>query len=85
MAKKRSKVSLKILGVLSHNRDKFMTTEEIAKILEMDQNSVRYGLNILLKHNLVEKKPDLNDLRSYYFTIKESLSKDSFNEAVSQI
>jgi predicted transcriptional regulator len=47
--------------------------EYLATKLGKGVRSIRYGLKILMKANLVESHPDLHDLRSfYYYPMKKS-------------
>jgi len=86
MAKKQSKSSLKVLGVLQANVDnKPMKPEEISVLLDMNQRSVRYALNILYDHQLVDKIPDMEDLRTSYYFLKKTLTQESLKEAIAQI
>ena len=86
MAKKQSKLSLKVLGVLQANVDnKPMKPEEISVLLDMNQRSVRYALNILYDHQLVDKIPDMEDLRTSYYFLKKTLTQESLKEAIAQI
>ena len=85
MAKKQSKLSLKVLGVLQNADYKPMKPEDISVLLDMNQRSVRYALNILYDHQLVDKIPDMEDLRTSYYFLKKSLTQDSLKEAIAQI
>lgn len=85
MAKKQSKLSLKVLSVLQSNTSKPMKPEEISIMLSMNQRSVRYALNILYDHNVVEKIPDMEDLRTSYYFLKKTLTEESLAQAIAQI
>jgi DNA-binding transcriptional ArsR family regulator len=85
MAKKQSKLSIKVLGVLQSNTDKPMKPETISQVLDMNQRSVRYALNILYDHQLVDKIPDMEDLRTNFYTIKRGMTQDLLKEAIAQI
>lgn len=86
MAKKQSKLSLKVLNVLTANADnKPMKPEEISVLLDMNQRSVRYALNILYDHQLVDKIPDMEDLRTSYYFLKKTLTQETLKEAIAQI
>ncbi len=86
MAKKQSKLSLKVLNLLQANADnKPMKPEEISVLLDMNQRSVRYALNILYDHQLVDKIPDMEDLRTSYYFLKKTLTQETLKEAKSQI
>ena len=85
MAKKQSKLSLKVLDVLQTNSKKMMKPEEISVLLEMNQRSVRYALNILYDHQLVDKVPDMEDLRTSYYFLNKSLTSETLKQAMAQI
>lgn len=85
MAKKQSKLSLKVLSILQTNISRPMKPEEISVLLDMNQRSVRYALNILYDHHLVDKVPDMEDLRTSYYFLKKSLTQESLKEAIAQI
>ena len=85
MAKKQSKLSLKVLSVLQEHTSKPMKPEEISILLSMNQRSVRYALNIQYDHNVVEKIPDMEDLRTSYYFLKKSLTEESLAQAIAQI
>lgn len=85
MAKKQSKLSLKVLSILQANTSKPMKPEEISLLLSMNQRSVRYALNILYDHNVVDKIPDMEDLRTSYYFLKKSLTEESLREAIALI
>ena len=85
MAKKQSKLSLKVLDILQSNTSKPMKPEEISVLLDMNQRSVRYALNILYDHQLVDKVPDMEDLRTSYYFLKKSLTQETLKEAIAQI
>jgi DNA-binding MarR family transcriptional regulator len=52
-------------------------TYDLVKDLGLNQKSVRYALRILEDNNLVEKYPDLDDLRSYIYVLRP----DNINNA----
>lgn len=52
------------MNVLQDHTEKPMKPEEISNILDMNQRSVRYALNILYNHDLVNKVPNMDDLRT---------------------
>ena len=40
--------------------------------LDMNLRSVRYALKILSELDLVERQPDLEDLRTYFYFVKDN-------------
>lgn len=71
MGTKNSKISRKVLNVLQDHIEKPMKPDELSDILNMKQRSVRYALNILYDHDLVNKIPDMEDLRTSYYLINK--------------
>lgn len=61
-----TKLSQKVLTGLK-KENKPMKPEELMVILGINLRSVRYSLKLLLEADLVDKYPDLNDLRSFYY------------------
>ena len=74
MGKKHSKISRKVLNALQDHTEKPMKPDELSDILKMNQRSVRYALNILYNHDLVNKMPDMEDLRTSYYRINEKMN-----------
>jgi len=85
MGKKRSKLSLKVLHTLQDHTEKPMKPVDISSLLDMNQRSVRYALNILYDHDLVIKVPDMDDLRTSYYAINKSLPKEDYQEVLAEI
>lgn len=84
MGKKSSKLSVKVLKALQENT-KPLKPEDLSNILDLNQRSVRYALNILYDKELVEKIPDMNDLRTNFYVIKKTILNSEFNEVLAQI
>lgn len=84
MGKKSSKLSVKVLKALQENT-KPLKPEDLSNILNLNQRSVRYALNILYDKELVEKIPDMNDLRTNFYVIKKTILNSEFNEVLAQI
>ena len=85
MGKKRSKLSLKVLHALQDQTEKPMKPEELSSLLDMNQRSVRYALNILIDHDLVNRYPDMQDLRTSYYKLNKTLPEENFKEAIAEI
>ncbi|MHA2365136.1 MAG: hypothetical protein ACXAC7_14350 [Candidatus Hodarchaeales archaeon] len=84
MAKKTSKLSLKVYKSLVNNGGP-MKPDQIASILEINTRSVRYALNILHTKKLVSKLPDMEDLRTnYYFPKQEKFSLAEITAVVAE-
>lgn len=64
--KKLTKIARRVLTGLQ-GENKPMKPEELTNKLGMNLRSVRYGLKLLLEAELVDRYPDLIDLRSYYY------------------
>lgn len=62
-------LSDKVLDVIKKS-DKPMKTDQIAKLLNISQRSVRYALNSLVDGKLINKYFDLEDVRSHYYIRK---------------
>ena len=81
---KSSKLSVKVLTALQESR-KPMKPEQLSQVLNINQRSIRYALNILFEKNLVTKIPDMNDLRTNYYTLSKSIVNLEFNKVLAQI
>lgn len=64
--KKLTKIARRVLTGLQ-GENKPMKPEELTDKLGMNLRSVRYGLKLLLEAELVDRYPDLIDLRSFYY------------------
>lgn len=84
MAKKSSKLSVKVLTALQES-EKPLKPEDLSNILNINQRSVRYALNILHDKNLVIKIPDMSDLRTNYYKTKIKYDITEFNRVLAQI
>ena len=65
---KLTKIAQKVLEGLGQEQ-KPVKPEELVTKLGMNLRSVRYGLKILLDANLIDRYPDLVDLRSFYYLV----------------
>ena len=65
---KVSKISKMILEVLKEE-NKPVKVEYIATKLNMNVRRVRHGLKVLYDEHMIEKFPDLTDMRTYYYSI----------------
>jgi predicted transcriptional regulator len=63
---KSSKIAFIVLETLENNTNP-MKPEEIVSELGLNLRSIRYGLKVLIEENLINKYPDLGDLRSFYY------------------
>ena len=61
------------------NEKKPVKPEDLVKKLGIKLRSVRYGLKLLLNENIIIRQPDLVDLRSYYYSTKNSSMQNSYN------
>lgn len=85
MAKKSSKLSIKVLTALQE-KNKPMKPEDLSNYLNINQRSIRYALNILHERNLVIKVPDMTDLRTNYYRVITPLNDlTEFNKVLAQI
>ena len=85
MAKKSSKLSIKVLTALLEN-NKPMKPEDLSNVLNINQRSIRYALNILHERNLVIKVPDMTDLRTNFYRVISPLNDiTEFNKVLAQI
>lgn len=67
---KSSKIAFAVLETLEKSIEP-MKPEELVSELGLNLRSVRYGLKVLIEENLVDKYPDLGDLRSFYYYPKK--------------
>jgi predicted transcriptional regulator len=63
---KSSKIAFIVLETLENNINP-MKPEELVSELGLNLRSIRYGLKVLIEENLIDKYPDLGDLRSFYY------------------
>lgn len=81
---KLTKIAQKVFEGLEQE-EKPVKPEELVTKLGMNLRSVRYGLKILLDANLIDRYPDLVDLRSFYYLIHQgpTSSQKSHQSAIS--
>jgi hypothetical protein len=65
-----SKVALLVLDKLE-TINKPIKVDELVKKSGLSIRTIRYGLKLLLKSKKITKIPDLSDLRSYYYKVKQ--------------
>ena len=63
-----SKISKMILEILKEE-NKPVKVEYIATRLNMNVRRVRHGVKVLYDDHLIEKFPDLTDMRTYYYSV----------------
>lgn len=83
--KKQSKLALKVFNLLKSQNEKPLKSYEIALLSGLDQNSVRYALNILFKKNLIQKRRDIRDLRIIYYSFNKKLDEKLISKAIEEI
>ena len=75
MTNKKSNLTVNILQIMEQSNKAQFKPEEISSILGIDSRSARYALNLLHEDKLVQKIPDMEDLRSYYYFLRKKIPK----------
>ena len=72
---KLTKLTKKVLKAVQESQSP-LRPSELQSILGNDLKirSIRYAIQVLEEADLVERRPDLHDLRSYYIMPKKSIS-----------
>lgn len=75
-SEKLTKLTKKVLKAVQSSKEP-LRPSELQSILGNDLKirSIRYAIQVLEEANLIERKPDLYDLRSYYILPKRSTSQ----------
>ena len=53
-----------------------MKPHDLVTDLQLNLRSVRYALKILSEMELIERTPDLDDLRTYYYYVPAKIAQD---------
>jgi len=81
MDSKVPKNAVSILKILKNNETVRFKPLDLADQVKQNPRTVRYALKKLLDMGLVNREPDLEDLRTFYYFIKaqqEGLSDEDF-------
>ncbi|MHA2362683.1 MAG: winged helix DNA-binding protein [Candidatus Hodarchaeales archaeon] len=79
---KITKMSQRVLKILIAKKEP-MKPRDLVDDLDLNLRSVRYALKLLAKMELVERKPDLTDLRTNYYYIPDNNLKQANNLSLS--
>ena len=75
-AEKLTKLTKKVLNAVNESKHP-LRPSDLQSILgnDMKIRSIRYALQVLEEQDLIERKPDLMDLRSFYISPKKGHGK----------
>lgn len=77
---KLTKLSKKVLNRLI--KTNYMKPHELVHELDMNLRSIRYALKLLEDQQLIERRPDFEDLRTYYYYVRPEFRHEAKKLAV---